>query len=191
MKHVYNYDTETFEFTGEQMADLDPEETKLKNRNVFMLPGNATFVEPPVTVQNKIQVFNTRTQKWAQRSDYRGTAHYSPDGELTQIREIGRKVPKTHTLKAPPQDKFKEPSWDGKKWEEGALIFRGKRILDKARVNRLITKDIAALGEEKIKTAYLIALGKGEECPEWDAFLIAREALLDEANTFIADNNLV
>jgi hypothetical protein len=190
MKHVYNYSNETFELTGEEMADLDPEESKMKGRNVFLLPANATFVEPPVEVENKIQVFNTGKQKWSQRSDFRGSVHYSPTGEMTEIKDIGRKIPKTHTLKAPPQDKFKENLWDGKKWKEGALIFRDRKANDKKTVNKIITKEIAALGEEKIKTQYLIALGKGEECPEWDAFLEARQALLDEANTFIKKNEL-
>jgi hypothetical protein len=190
MKHVYNYDSETFEFTGEEMADLDPEETKLKGRNIFLLPAHATYIEPPVQVENKIPVFNPRTQKWAQRSDFRGTVHYDPVGKQARIEDIGRKIPKTHTLKEPNFDKFKDPLWDGKKWKEGSLIFHDRKANDKKKVNQLITKEIADLGEEKIKTAYLIALGKGEECPEWDAFLLARQALLDEAEQFITDNNL-
>jgi hypothetical protein len=189
MKHVYNYDTETFEFTGEEMADLDPAESELKGRNIFLLPANATFVEPPVEVDNKIQVFNVRTQKWAQRSDFRGSTHFTPTGERKVIVDIGRKIPKINTMKEPPE--FKDPKWDGKVWKEGALLFRDKRILDKARVDELISKDIAALGEEKIKTAYLISLTEGGPCLEWEAFLEARKVLLDEGNAFVADNNLV
>jgi hypothetical protein len=45
---VYNYHYLTGEFTGSSDADLDEMETQIQGENVYFLPANATFLEPPV-----------------------------------------------------------------------------------------------------------------------------------------------
>ena len=44
---IYNYNPITFEYTGSQNADLDPQETKEQGKNVYLLPAfnraNASF----------------------------------------------------------------------------------------------------------------------------------------------------
>lgn len=44
---IYNYDSITFEYTGSQNADLDPEETKQQGKNVYLIPAYATTKKPP------------------------------------------------------------------------------------------------------------------------------------------------
>lgn len=44
---IYNYDSITFEYTGSQNADLDPEETKRQGKNVYLIPAYATTKKPP------------------------------------------------------------------------------------------------------------------------------------------------
>ena len=44
--NVYKYDELTGEYTGMETAHLDPLESKLKGKNVYLLPANATYTPP-------------------------------------------------------------------------------------------------------------------------------------------------
>jgi hypothetical protein len=185
MKHCYNYDKETKEFVSEELANLDPAETELQGKKVFLLPAHATFVPPPISEDGKIQVFNEATKKWSVRSDLRGTKYYDPtDGTEGEITKIGKRLPKGFTTEMPDPD-IREPKWKGGKWVESCPLFYGKRADTKERLNKVVTRKIAELGEEKAKTLFLISISKGEEwCPEWDTFCEKRQAILDEADAF-------
>ena len=191
MKHIYNYDKDTGELLSEEIAALDPLETKVRKRNVFLLPAHATFIAPPKPLDGKIPCFDLDLKKWSMRTDLRGTVYFDLKGEESQITKLGKRLPKGMPTERPSYD-LKDPEWDkkNKSWKESALVFLGHKCETKKRVDKFVTREIAALGEEKAKTLYLIAFGKGEECPEWDAFLDARQALLDEAEQFIIDNNI-
>lgn len=188
MKYVYNYDPDTGEFLKATVAQLDPEESKVQDKDIFLLPANATFIEPPIARDGKIQIFNRRSQgKWSMKSDLRGTTYFEADGERVEIKKIGKRLPKNCTTKAPPLN-LKRPKLTGAEWKEGAAIYEGHVITTLARVMELTRIKIANLGEEKVKTLKIIA-GDGE-CKEWDKFLIKRAKVLKDADKFIADNNL-
>lgn len=55
---VYLYDEITKEFIMEEDAHIDPLETKKKGENVYLLPANATFKEPPQEKEGFKIVFN-------------------------------------------------------------------------------------------------------------------------------------
>jgi hypothetical protein len=188
MKHVYNYDSDTGELLSERMASLDPEESKLQRRNVYLLPAHATFIQPPKEKAGKIAVFNS--EKWSLRTDLRGTVYFEENGGgRKEITKIGKRLPANVTEIDPAM--VVDPEWDGKKWIESKFVFHGQKCDTKALVDLSTSERIANLGEGKATTLYLIALGKGETSPEWDAFIEAREEVLAEGERFITENGIV
>lgn len=66
---IYNYDEFTGIYTGESEASLDPEETRIQGKNVYLIPDFATTKKPPKTKQNEVAVYNNG---WEKVPDYRG-----------------------------------------------------------------------------------------------------------------------
>lgn len=85
---IYNYNPITFEYTGSQNADLDPQETKEQGKNVYLLPANATFIKPPESEPMKVRVF--KEGSWSYEKDFR-KGFYKVDSFLnvTEITELG------------------------------------------------------------------------------------------------------
>lgn len=46
MKYVYQYDEKTKEYLGKAEALLDPLESQLQQKEIYLLPANATFSAP-------------------------------------------------------------------------------------------------------------------------------------------------
>lgn len=55
---VYHYDEETKDFLYAEEAHIDPLETLIKGKNVYLLPANATFSEPMQAKEGFRVVFN-------------------------------------------------------------------------------------------------------------------------------------
>ena len=83
---IYNYDSITFEYTGSQNADLNPEETKRQGKNVYLLPAFATTIKPPTAQIDKARVW--QENQWGYIADYRQN-YYKVDTEL-HINEIDK-----------------------------------------------------------------------------------------------------
>lgn len=85
---IYNYDPQTFIYTFSENADLDPEETKIQGKNVYLLPSYATFLKPPVAKEDEAIVFNVN--QWEYVVDYRAN-YYKVNSNLNvlDITEIG------------------------------------------------------------------------------------------------------
>lgn len=66
---IYNYDEFTGIYIGESEASLDPEETRIQGKNVYLIPDFATTKKPPKTKQNEVAVYNNG---WEKVPDYRG-----------------------------------------------------------------------------------------------------------------------
>jgi hypothetical protein len=188
MKYVYNYDQVTKEFISAVEAQIDPAESKA-GKKIYLLPAHATFIEPPIALENKIAVF--KGEKWKMRSDFRGVNYYDAGtGSETKITAIGKRIPEGSITEAPSLDLIK-PVWDGFEWEETSPMLYGRRADSVERVKMLTGKAIAELNEEKAKTCFLMSLASGEDCPEWDTFLIKRDVILTEADYFIIEHKLV
>ena len=83
---IYNYDTITKEYIGYSSAELDPEETKVQGKDVYLIPANATLKEPPNVKKNQIQVFRN---DWYIESDFRGQYMVDDEMQPIEIKEIG------------------------------------------------------------------------------------------------------
>ena len=185
MKYVYNYDKNTGEFLNATPAQLDPAETELQGKDVFLLPANATFIEPPIAVDGKIQVF--KKEKWSMKTDMRGTTYFTKNGDRVIINKLGKRIPQGCAKNAPP-DHLKRPKLVNSVWTESALVYEGHVVSTSARVKELTRKKITELGEDKAKTLKIIA--GNNYCEEWEIFLVKRDEILRDSENFIRDNNL-
>lgn len=70
---VYKYDEETKEYLGEETALIDPLETQLQKKDIYLLPANATF-EKPNLQDGFASVFNN--DKWENIEDNRGKEYW-------------------------------------------------------------------------------------------------------------------
>ena len=84
---VYNYSKGTNEYTGSSEAYLDPEETKSKGYNVYLLPAYATFKVPLETQENQINIF--KDGNWIVEDDFRGQLMVNESMIPEEIKVIG------------------------------------------------------------------------------------------------------
>ena len=89
--NVYKYDEKTKEFIGTEEALLDPLETELQGENVYLLPANATFIEPTEEQEGYVNVWNGKT--WEQVEDNRGVEYWLPEDKFgapaREMKELG------------------------------------------------------------------------------------------------------
>lgn len=100
--NVYIYDEKTKEYIGTEAAQLDPLETKLQQKNIYLLPANATFTAPPAAKEDFARVWNG--EAWQEVEDHRGTEYWLPgEGYGTpahEMKELGP-LPEGATTTAP------------------------------------------------------------------------------------------
>ena len=95
MQQVHNYDPITFEYAGSDKAQIDPMETKVQEKEVYMVPANATLEVPHIETPNTANVF--KEGKWELVTDLRGTEYFLPnDSEKYIIDSIGTELPAGH-----------------------------------------------------------------------------------------------
>lgn len=66
---VYNYDEITKEYTDYCEASLDPAQSKIEGKDVYLIPAYATTVKPPKAKTNEVCVYDNG---WQIKADYRG-----------------------------------------------------------------------------------------------------------------------
>lgn len=101
MKYIYKYDEKTKEYLGETEALLDPLETQLQQKEIYLLPANATFVAP-TTQEGYVSVFKEDT--WENLEDNRGKEYWLPEDKYgapaREMKELGP-LPEGAMLTAP------------------------------------------------------------------------------------------
>lgn len=88
---IYNYNRETFEYLYETEARLDPEESKIQDSEIYLLPAYATFNKPSTNLlKDEVHVFNINKNKWVRTKNYRGKIIYNKsDLSSKVITELG------------------------------------------------------------------------------------------------------
>ena len=76
---VYKYDELTKEFVSVETALLDPLESEVQGKEVFLLPANATFAAPLIVKDGYTQVFKDNV--WNYIEDNRGKEYWLADDE--------------------------------------------------------------------------------------------------------------
>ena len=93
---IYNYHSDTGEFVGSSDANRDPLEEKV----MYLIPANATTVEPPTPDALQVAVWNGTG--WVTMPDHRWETWYNVEtGEPVEIEDIGT-PPTSLTPDAPP-----------------------------------------------------------------------------------------
>lgn len=99
--NVYKYN-DNGEYIGTEEALLDPLETELQGENVYLLPANATFIEPPEAQESFARVWNG--EAWEQVEDNRGVEYWLPEdtygAPAREMKELGA-LPEGATTTAP------------------------------------------------------------------------------------------
>lgn len=61
---VYRYDPESKIFLHSEPTTLDPLESQKAGKNIYLLPANCTFTEPPQAREGYNIVYDTQVKKW-------------------------------------------------------------------------------------------------------------------------------
>lgn len=122
----YSYD-ENGIFTQTESCSPDPLESEIKGEAVWLIPANATLIEPPAAVEKHVRVFNNGA--WTQAEDNRGTEYWLPgDTWQTEPREMKDLGP----------------------LPEGAMLDRPEKPFSQLRIEKL--DEINALYQQAIAT---------------------------------------
>lgn len=76
MKYMYKYDEKTKEYLGKAEALLDPLETQLQQKEIYLLPAAATFIAPALQ-EGYVSVFQDGA--WENLEDNRGKEYWLQD----------------------------------------------------------------------------------------------------------------
>nr|DAM44360.1 MAG TPA: tail fiber assembly protein [Caudoviricetes sp.] len=101
MKYIYKYDEKTKEYLGKAEALLDPLETQLQQKEIYLLPADATFSAPTLQ-EGYVSVF--KEGAWENLEDNRGKEYWLQEDTYgtpaREMKELGP-LPEGATLKAP------------------------------------------------------------------------------------------
>lgn len=148
---AYNYNKVTGEFSGETDCQIDPLESKKQKKNIYLLPGGATFEKPSEIGENEIQVFENN--KWSIKKDYRNIIYYDKSTKEKHIITTINELPLDSWTTKEPLTFDETCKWSKTEW-----------IIDEEKVTELETikqKEILIQGEiRKQAIEKLIADGK-------------------------------
>lgn len=89
MDKAYIYDKESKKFLGEIQCQIDPLESQLARKTIYLLPGNATYKKPEIEEKEGFDiVWNEDTEDWEYKEKKKDTEPepYVPT-ELDKARE--------------------------------------------------------------------------------------------------------
>lgn len=102
--NAYKYNEQTKEYIGTEEALLDPLETEQQEKEVYLLPANATFTAPPAEKEGFVRVWTG--ESWQEVEDHRGVEYWLPGDTYgtpgREVKEIGP-LPEGATLTPPEQ----------------------------------------------------------------------------------------
>lgn len=144
---AYLYNNISGEYIKEIKKQLDPLESKLQKKEIYLLPSNSTDIEPPVIKENEVIVFENN--EWIIIPDHRNEKFYKKDTkEEVTIKTIGE-IPET-LINIKPKDTDK---WDinTNKWiEDSDLILKKENYNKKLIIEEKIQKEIRKIAIENL-----------------------------------------
>ncbi len=104
---IYNYDSTTFEYNGTSIADESPLEP-----GVFLIPTNASEIQPPVSSENEAVIFDINKNQWSIVSDYRNVDLWSKNSAEKVSSYLGESPEDINATQIEPTVDY--PTWDVK-----------------------------------------------------------------------------
>lgn len=152
MKYVYKYNEKTKEYLGKAEALLDPLETQLQQKEIYLLPADATFSEPTLQ-EGYVSIF--KDGAWENIEDNRGKEYWLQDDVY------GTPARKMETLGALPADAMFSPPQKTLEQVKQEKIIELKSMRDTAEVEPITYQgysfDYDSKARERISVA-IIAL---------------------------------
>lgn len=156
----YSYD-ENGIFTQTETCSPDPLESEIKGEAVWLIPVNATLIEPPTAVEKHIRVF--KNGAWAQVEDNRSTKYWLPgdtwSSEPREMKGLGplpegavtvqpEKSEKEKQLEAYQTELREKEAWLASKDYIGVKIATGRATVDAYAAEIATMTEYAARVEE-------------------------------------------
>ena len=160
---VYKYDEKTKEYIGTEQALINPLESELQGKEIYLLPANATF-EKPNLQEGFASVFNG---KWENIEDNRGKEYWLADDEYgtpaKTMKELGA-FPANAVFTAPAKtleqlkaDKINELKSIRDAEEAEPISYQGYRFDYDSKARDRISAAIIALDVSKGQIAWTTA----------------------------------
>ncbi len=135
---VYHYHPETKEYAGFSDAKLDPLESTNQNKDVYLIPANATTDPPPELKDGYARCFYGGV--WVHIEDHRGEKMFSTiDAHENSMVALGH-IPEGYTLSVPPED---YPKWneEKKEWEvDNVKAAEAEKAALNTRINETLSE---------------------------------------------------
>ena len=93
----YRYNPDTLEYEHPVICQPNP-----ARPGEFLIPPSATEHKPPSTGDHEAAIFQSDSNNWIVKPNFRGTEYWLPDGTHHKIKQIGEIPPKNALDKPPP-----------------------------------------------------------------------------------------
>lgn len=132
---IYNYDKDTKEFLNSSTANASPLEI-----GVFLIPSNATDIEPPIENLNEKAVFDEATKTWGIVPDFRNESYWLKSDKSKVEFKLGDTVDTTTMTDVPPIDGLNEFDAVNNVWVKSVIQTKNESL---ARVKQGFLTDSA------------------------------------------------
>ena len=106
MKTAYNYDKDTLEYIGQEECQIDPLESELQQKEIYIYPANSTLIEPPKIPDDGKKyaiVYNKEKDNWDILEDNRGVEYWllseNNDVKIHNMKESDDCISKPYVMK--------------------------------------------------------------------------------------------
>ena len=137
-KEVYTYNEESNEYIGETITMLDPEETRMQGKDVWMMPPNSTELKPEFR-EGYAPIWNG--ESWDYVEDHRGEKGWVNRAPI-EIKKLGP-LPDNFSVKEP--------------------VPTSKELAEQRRKEILAELNLIDLASSRSIRAILTAQGSGQE----------------------------
>ena len=161
---VYKFDLETKEYKATENAILDPLESQLQQKDVYLMPANATSIAPDIK-QGYVAVWNG--ESWEMVEDHRKQEYWLPEDKYgapaREMKELGP-LPEGASLIAPEKtldetkaDKVQQLKWTRDSAEVKPIEYNGNSYDYDDKARDRISAAIIALDVSKGQIAWTTA----------------------------------
>jgi hypothetical protein len=144
---IYNYDKESGEFLSEGKARIDPMTSEQTEVLTWLLPANATFIEPSVIGEGFINLFDNEKQEWRAVADNRGNIYRKSDVFEAFHNKFGEDIPEGYTRLVPPEF----PIWNEAEGKWDVDLVRKEAVEKEEMIGQEMYRLVRDMAEANLK----------------------------------------